>query len=538
MRFDDSLDTVLAADVSTAFGAQSAWRQLTDLLGRRRIASAAAIERLRAIRELVPPPVRAATARSLAFADPPASLVALFAEDSPNIAAPVIAVARLGEDEWRALIPSFSPTARGLLRHRRDLPAGARRALEAFGPNDFALPRPAVEQQVAPDAPDAPAVPAPGEEAAVEPTGPFVIAELVARLDAYERGHGDLNRPPSRPSTTVPVDHFCFETDAAGMIRWVDGAPREPLVGVVLGGAGAPTDGIVAGAFRRRAPFADARLSLPGTSTAAGDWQVSAMPGFEPASGRFTGYRGVARRPRADERAEPRGAAPAAEALRALVHELRTPTNAISGFAEMIETEMLGPAPAACRQRAGAIRDNTRGLLDAIDDVDTAARIEQRALVLRPEPVAVAPLMAGVAANLEPLLRLRGSMLEIDGGPAALAVEADAAAVERLIARLLALSVGASAAGERLTADAMQSGDVVAVAIDRPRVLAGRDEAALLALGASDEEGGALLGVGFTLRLARNLAAELGGGLTIGPTRLTLRLPTALDRGVGQLSSI
>ena len=34
LRFDDSLDTVLGADIATPFGAQSMWRQVTDLIGR------------------------------------------------------------------------------------------------------------------------------------------------------------------------------------------------------------------------------------------------------------------------------------------------------------------------------------------------------------------------------------------------------------------------------------------------------------------------------------------------------------------------
>ena len=70
MRFDDSLDTVLNADAETPFGAQNMWRQLTDLIGRRRVeASPEAIERLRAIRARVPAPIRAASARGVAFAD-------------------------------------------------------------------------------------------------------------------------------------------------------------------------------------------------------------------------------------------------------------------------------------------------------------------------------------------------------------------------------------------------------------------------------------------------------------------------------------
>lgn len=547
MRFDDSLDTVLGADMATPFGAQSAWRQLTDLIGRRRaLPGEEAIARLRAIRALVPVPVRAASARSLAFANPPADLVHLFAEDAPAIAAPVLAVASLSGAEWQAMIPLLPPTSRALLRHRRDLPAEARRALDSFGPADFALPQP--EGSVAIDAAPEPLVespravesrpiaPANDAEPEVAPTGPFPIADLVARIDAYQRDQGDLK--PRVPVPAGPAGHFCFETDATGTIRWVDGVPREPLIGVLLGTGSAQVDGVVSGAFRRRAPFADARLTIAGNSPAAGEWQLSATPAFDPASGRFSGYRGVARRPRADQRAEPLRTVngPPPEALRALVHELRTPTNAISGFAEMIEAQVLGPAPDNYRERAATIRSDTMGLLAAIDDVDTAARIEQKALVLRPGVVEIAPLLKRAAIDLEPLMLLRQSVMDIDKGPEGLAIAGDEVAVGRVVSRLLALAVGASGIGERVAVKVSLRDGEVRVAVERPRAFAAWPGEALLTADGDDQEG-SLLGTAFGLRLARNLAVELGGNLKIGERRLTLRLPAALDRSVGQLSS-
>jgi signal transduction histidine kinase len=537
LRFDDSLDTVLAADTATPFGAQSAWRQLTDLIGRGRApAMPEAIKRLRSIRGQVPPPVRSASARGLAFAQPPAALVGLFGEDEPAIAAPVLSTARLSADEWVALIPALPPASRSLLRHRRDLPAAAVRALDSYGAADFALPQP---DGAAPS--EAPAIPLLAEPsdpiAPPDPAGPFAIAELVARLDAYQRDHGDLNRPPRPPVGAAPVDHFCFETDATGTIRWVDGPPREPLVGVLLGAGSAQVDGVASGAFRRRAPFADARLVIAGNSTAAGDWQLSATPAFEPISGRFTGYRGIARRPRSDERAEPvMLRRPAAEALRALVHELRTPTNAISGFAEMIEAQVLGPAPEPYRERAAVIRGSTRELLDAIDDVDTAARLEQRALVLRPGRVALAPLLSRIVGDLEPLMRLRGAVVDLRSTSQELDIAGDDIAVARIVGRLLGLAVGACAPDERLAVATARDGNMVALTIDLPRAFAGRAGDDLYRLD-DQGEGAPLLGAGFALRLARNLAVELRGGLTIADDRLTLRLPAALDRDVGQLSN-
>ena len=102
MRFDDSLETVLSADMSTPFGAQSAWRQLVDLIGRGRAeATPDAMARLRALRDAVPVAVRAASARALADAEPPVDLVGLFAEDDAAVAATVLRAAQIGRASCR-----------------------------------------------------------------------------------------------------------------------------------------------------------------------------------------------------------------------------------------------------------------------------------------------------------------------------------------------------------------------------------------------------------------------------------------------------
>ena len=713
VRFDDSLETVLAADMSSAFGAQSAWRQLVDLIGRRRVpASPAAIARLRAIRPMVAPPVRAASARAIAQADPPAALVRLFADDEISIAAPVLRMAAIESHEWIAMLPGMSPATRSVLRHRRDLGPDVLRALESFGSVDFVLSSsvlpvaveaptslaadqgeaaseplvidwteviapisaepvvaepaapaapvaepmvvhvpwrifadhtraaeavvepaavesvteqaPAEESAEAPDLPDDAAILLPpatsfvsfssialglpvvaealrqsGEGAATEPVdttapepepeqvmempaetveppapvvaqiapplpppeaaaGTFQIAELVARIDAYQRQREEAPAlplpsigPEMQPELFVldhaPAETFRFETDAAGVVRWIEGAARAPLIGLSLDLAALPSgsrvDGVAAGAFRRRAGFTNARLVVEGQSDAAGQWRITGMPVFDRGSGRFTGYRGSARRPRADEMAEParEGRNPASDALRQLVHELRTPANAIAGFAEMIESQLLGPVPQPYRVHAATIRNQTHDLLGAIDDIDMAARIESDALDLRPGDVPVAPMLARIADDLAPLAHLRRAELAIDAGADGIAIAGDDRAVERLIARLMATLVSSGSPDERIAVVARGEGDrTVAIAFDRPRALGAYAEERLLTIDAeveAEREGAPLLGTGFALRLARNLATELGGSLTIGEDNLTLRLPAAFLPQVEQVSS-
>ncbi|MEG3122619.1 sensor histidine kinase [Sphingomonas sp. GB1N7] len=597
MRFDDSLDTVLSAEMVSPFGAQSTWRQLVDLIGRGRTAATPeTIARLQSIRAAVPPPVRAASARALATANPPAALVRLFVSDEIAIAAPVVRAARLSGPEWTAILPAMSPASRSVLRHRRDLPAEVVRALKTFGPEDFrltsvnvvaveAIAEPLVSDPVPVEvqAPVAePIVHLPVEtafvsvgtialglpvvaeairqaEAAKVPVQPeqtdgtFQIAELVARIDAYQRHRDD--RPPFAANEDQPAlfdlqpvqaQAFRFETDAAGVVRWIEGAARAPLIGLSLDFAVHPgdsrVDGVAAGAFRRRAGFADARLSVEGQSDAAGEWRITGLPVFDRASGRFSGYRGTARRPRIDESAallrNPRS--PAAESLRQLVHELRTPTNAIAGFAEMIETQLLGPVPQGYRDQAGSIRRQTADLLTAIDDIDMAARLESHALDLRAESVPVGVLLNRIAGDLAPLATLRGTNLTITAEDD-LAIAGDERAVERLIARLMATLVASGGAGETIgvVASLAAEGQVV-LTFDRPATLAAFGSEALMSIDAeavAEVEGAPLLGTGFALRLARNLAIELGGALSIDAQRLTLRLPAAVIATVEQASS-
>lgn len=550
MRFDDSLKTVLSADMESGFGAQSAWRQLTDLMGRGRIAAdAASLDRLRGLRPAVPLAIRAASARALAFARPPAALIGFFAEDSIEVAAPLLRTAQLADTDWLALLPRLDAHGRALLRHRRDLPGAVERGLASFGPADFVLryDAPAAANDLAEPTPPADIAPVPHLHPVAPPPpepnaeGGFQIADLVARIDAFQK-----QRDPNEPiaaAASEPPSYFHFDTDHLGIIRAVDGVARGALIGASLA-IGMPqgevrVDAVITGALRQRQRFAGARLDVGGHSDAAGAWRVAGTPQFDAESGRFTGYVAIARRPRADEEASLTPRKMVSDSLRQLVHELRTPTNAIAGFAELIEAQLLGPVAPVYREHAVTIRQQAASLLGAIEDLDTAARIEGKALELRPGPVVLEPLLERIAQDLAPLAALRGTALDIHpmGDHAALS---DDRALERLLSRLLAALTAAAVAGERIDiAEAPAPDGQVAICFARPLALSADGEEALLSLdgeaaGPTDAEGAPLLGTGFALRLARNLAVELGGELVFGEDLLTLRLPAAVDETVAQ----
>lgn len=544
MHFDDTLETVLAADLSGEGARASVWRQLVDLIGRGRVSpDPRAITLLRDLRDHVPRTVRIASARDLEYARPPVELVDLVATDVIEAALPVLRSASLSVDQWQALLPRLSPPARGVVRNRRDLDPAVHRALDSFGSVDLVLADDRPVEQAAPVAPAPPpvlaAVSQPVAEQSVpepnflapaaepDPAGPFRIADVMARIEAFERAH-DGAPPP--PPAVAPQDSFRFEADATGQIRWVDGVSRAPLIGLSLDFCATPGharfDAIAAGALRKRAPFRDARLTIGGDSDATGEWFVSGVPAFDHATGRFIGYRGTARRPYHGERAEP---APNRDAgiaqLRQLVHELRTPAGAIAGFAEMIQQELLGPVLPVYRDRAGAILNHSRDLVAVIDDLDLAARIDGDALDLRDDRVALGPLFDVIAADLVSLCELRGTLLEVE--PTDIAVAGDRRAVERLLARLLATLVSAGGRDESIHVRVGLEGDgYVAIVLDRPQALDAWPGNSVFDVD-DGEEDMSLLGTGFALRLARNLARELEGTLVFGSATLTLRLPAA-----------
>src|SRR5690606_4953389 len=105
--------------------------------------------------------------------------------------------AQLSESEWLQLIPRLPMTARGFLRHRRELPFSARQVLERLGVRDLVLPEP--EGFLPPASPDAPEEPeGPGGEAG--------IGALVRRIEAFRRARREGAAPPLPLDDVRPIE--------------------------------------------------------------------------------------------------------------------------------------------------------------------------------------------------------------------------------------------------------------------------------------------------------------------------------------------
>ncbi|WBO20995.1 sensor histidine kinase [Sphingomonas abietis] len=554
MRFDDMLATVLARPAERPVDRVAQWRQLLDLLAQHRPGSdpglaREALARLQALRPDVPVAIRREIASAFAGRAIPAPLVVFLAADVPVVASAMLSHVQLPEGDWLTVLPRLSPTGRGVLRHRRDLGIRVERALAGFGATDLTL--------------DGIRGSAAGEQTGVEDRRnvlPIANTEEIAEplavppVQALEHGAGEgqiraiINRiagfrmgelPPiaTADERYALASSFRFETGADGIIRWVEGMPRGPLIGETIATPASGTFGVDAqapGAFRRRSPFRDARLMIPGDSEAAGEWRIAGVPVFAPETGRFQGYRGTARRPRPEDVAEASldlyGLGLEADSLRQLVHELRTPLNAIGGFAEMIRRQMRGPVSTVYRERAQMIAEQAGRLLAAVDDLDVAARLETQRLDLQRVDVDLATMLGLICSHHADSIRRHGATLDCDVEPGLPQVTGDPAALRRMLGRLVAGVVAlASDENVRVALVARQPA-MLELRVSRPERLIGQDEATLLDPGygvEGDSPDAPLLGLGFSLHLVRRLATAAGGALLVEKDCFLLRLPAA-----------
>ncbi|WP_432770624.1 MAG: HAMP domain-containing histidine kinase [Sphingopyxis sp.] len=531
--------TILRQAPSGRRGSVSAWRQLSDILAQRgnQLVDAdirRGLHALAVLRPQVPEKVRRDCAEAVARHGRFAPLVALYANDVPAVSAAMLRNARLSEADWLAMLPATGAMARSILAGRSDLPDGVRRALASLGSASVALPQPQ-------GSPAAPAAPAAAAEPAVE-AGGSQISELVRRIDKFQAARG---QPVSAaPAPREPRAAFLFETGPDGVIHWVDGITRGAAIGLSIAEAafgGEPgADGIAAGAFRQRAEMVGARMTLEGSAADAGEWRFSALPWFDPATGQFRGYRGSARRPQRNETPYGRPAPEdAGDSIRQLIHELRSPLNAISGFAQIIAGQMFGPVSGAYRAMADTIVADAAAVQAIIDDLETAARA-----VAAPDPTAIGEtvdieaVVAQVQRDIAPLLGERHIDLSLSrvGGPfVARASEANA---RRMVGRLLTALVDVAEAGTIMVGQLVTEpapDDMLQLRIVRPATIRFATAADLLDPGFSpegDAPGAAILSLGFSLRLVDSLARGAGGRLDIGHNALTLHLPSATQRSV------
>ncbi|MXP31894.1 sensor histidine kinase [Parerythrobacter jejuensis] len=570
MHFDDRLATVLRHRASGERAARTQFRQLLDLLGRRRHGRdenlmATAWLRLGALGEAIPANDRAAMIRAPGWRFQNPELAAHFAEDEPAVAAAALGTATLSESDWEALIPRLPIRARGFLRLRNDLPQGAVRLLERLGVSDRALPLPQADEpyvldqsievghepvedaaslataQVSPIAANTPPQPANDSDSqglpAVEGTP---IAALVERIEAFQRNRAANKASSATPDPRLPFediedaeatageDGFIFSADIQGQVDWAEDHVASLVQFLDLKEVLAPA---AIHAMRRRQPLVNAAVILDGAPALAGEWVLDASPRFSQPDGRFYGYAGRLRRKMADNRryAEDTGS----DRIRQLLHELRTPVNAIQGFSEVIQQQLFGPVPHEYRALAASIAGDSARMLAGFDELDRLAKLESGERELDAGQSDFSAIIGAQIAQLQTILRPRnaGFAPKLADGCITGMAENDA---EKLSWRILAALAASLAPGESGRISLMREDGTATLDCQLPAAMAIEDD--IFAAKSPKQSGGGMLsagsfGSGFALRLARAEARSQDGELARVDDRLVLTLPLLTTAG-------
>ncbi|MXO47664.1 sensor histidine kinase [Erythrobacter vulgaris] len=545
MHFDDRLATVLRLRATGERAANTQFRQLIDLLGERPQAGdpalkAAAYLRLIALGEMIPVKVRAALVGESGWRFRNPELVKWFGGAHPHIAAAALYRAQLTGPEWAALIPKLPIRARGFLRHRRDLPQEAVKILDRLGVSDRALPQPEpfelIDELIPPDdvelAPAEPEITEQTEQKSGQSPGKEDVRSLVERIEGFRRARQEQRESePDAQSPRLPMgdedrhddselDHFLFGADYQGRIDWAEGNIAPMVVGIDLAGLGSTA---VAQALSRRQPLHNTRITLRGAKRIEGEWIVDATPRFTRAEGRFYGYVGRFRRVM-PEVADTRGAE--ADRLRQLLHELRTPVNAMQGYAEIIQQQVIGPVPHEYRAIAATIAGDSAHILAGFDELDRLARLETGALDLEAGQCDFAEIARRQVMQLQTVLSPRVARFDASLGEVRAPLGLAQSEAEILAWRLLATLAGATSAGEAIRLDLDTAGDQIEFAATLPATLREAEDIFSVetrpAMGALSA---GIFGAGFSLRLARAEARVAGGDLMRDGERLVLSLP-------------
>lgn len=121
-------------------------------------------------------------------------------------------------------------------------------------------------------------------------------------------------------------------------------------------------------------------------------------------------------------------------------HELRSPLNAILGFAQLMATATPAPSPAQTNSLQQILRAGWY-LLDLIGEILDLTSIEAGQLKLTPEPVALALILKECATNVAENAGRAGIQVHFADAPAALDVLVDHARLHQVLNHLLSNAI-------------------------------------------------------------------------------------------------
>ena len=213
--------------------------------------------------------------------------------------------------------------------------------------------------------------------------------------------------------------------------------------------------------------------------------------------------------------------------LASVSHDLRTPLNIITGYAQLLQEGTFGPVTEEQGDALGRIVRTVGDQVALINDLLDLARIEQGALRCTVAPVALAELIPPLTEMMEVLLRDRPVRFEVDV-PSDVVALADRERVRQVLVNLLANAAKFTQEGCVRLVAACREGEVnVSVTDTGPGIAPALQSRVLEPFVHGDSPAA---GSGLGLAIVSRLLAAMHGELAIenetsGGTRVGVRLP-------------
>jgi len=235
--------------------------------------------------------------------------------------------------------------------------------------------------------------------------------------------------------------------------------------------------------------------------------------------------------PASPHTADPSTAAPGADVLSKLGHELRSPLTGIIGLTKILLTQLGVADPARQARQLDMIQSSARQSLATIERVVDIANLQSGRVEGDPRLIDCRGVVADAAATFAAAAQERGLRLRTDLPDHPVTVYADTAILTRTLRELLDNAVKFADPGEVvLHAGTDRGRPIVEVSDDGPGIPAGDQERIFEAfergeLAAERDDEGAGLGLYLARLLADRLGACLSARSPAGRTTFTITFP-------------
>jgi signal transduction histidine kinase len=204
-----------------------------------------------------------------------------------------------------------------------------------------------------------------------------------------------------------------------------------------------------------------------------------------------------------------------ADLLAAVSHELRSPLNAILGFADVLLAEVDGPLSPEAREEIEQIRASGEHLSELVSDILEFSAIDSGQIQIRPERVQLLRVAAELMREAQAELREKPIRAIVEGDAEAIAW-ADPKRVRQILANVIGNAVKFTRKGEITVRVEAHDREVVAIVRDTgPGIGAAERQAIFEEYKQAGEERARKRGTGLGLAIARRLAVLHGGRIEL-----------------------